>query len=83
MSCETPIGCESLSAEEAFRKLITTDSNGCPAIRVVVESSAGNALCDPYIDCDNMNDMDWQRVFFSMITVDSNGCWALRIIQSS
>lgn len=83
--CISPIDCNSpeISPEQAFKKLIKKDANGCPALNVVVVDAAEAEICDPYITCDNTNDLGWRTIFFQMITVDTNGCWALRVIQSA
>lgn len=81
--CNTPIGCDerNISPEAAFKKLLMTDTNGCPAVRVKVVAAAGDTDCDEFIGCDN-KDEHWKSLFFKMID-EVDGCWALRVIQVS
>lgn len=85
-TCTSPIDCENkdgITPEIAFRKLITTDENGCPALNTVVVTRPmpSPASCLPYIDCNNP-EVDWQALFYKLITTDENGCWALRVVAS-
>lgn len=85
MACDSPIDCNNkdITPEEALKKLIQVDVNGCPALNTFEVAAAGVETCDPFITCDNKDSESWKSTFFKMITTDTNGCWALRIIKST
>lgn len=83
--CEPVFDCNdpSITPNFVLNKLTKTDADGCPAINTVEVEAAGESTCDPFITCDNADQVHWKQLVAQLIALDSNGCWALRIIKST
>lgn len=77
-TCDTIKG---MTPEDVLRKLIQTDTNGCPALNTKVVT-ASSSTCETNITCDN-KELSWQDLVMLLIGTDDNGCPAVRVIDAT
>lgn len=70
---------QSITPEDMLRKLIRTDSNGCPAL-AIKPGVAASIECTPHVDCDDQG-LSWKDLFFLLVDIDANGCPVIRTIE--